>query len=583
MNMKKRLLLRVLCLMLVACLLAACGNGGGTTPEAPPPGSDTPAAGGSSDAGSGATDNQGTDDGHLEITFFLWGEKPNQMDDVADYFNQTGGAELNMTLLTNWTPLDDFATMIRLRHSAGEPVDAHFDAQWLTMLDYIRDDMLHDLSPYFMNPAYQGLYNAFDANLLANNMFGTGKTYGVPITQSFDTAPLVLIRADLREKYDIPVVDSLESYRVFLQTIQENEPHMVPLGINVEERWTDTIVHWSNDLWRYDRIKAGVWADNIRVSSDINVGFYVVDYQIQAVALTIDTNEAFAAFPSGFSSRDYEIMTGTFAREFFENRWIDQDFLSATDHRGIFTSGRGASAIWDTANYAGMVTDLSVTLPEARVETFQPSNALRDGLKGILPGNFQAWNFICVPVTTPPEKLDKIMEFYNWLFSSWDNHGLIELGIQGVHWEPIGTDQFRLADGVDPATTYNFPGYQLTWNANFIRLSAELPDDVLLYTQRGNDPDSYFNPMFSGFSFDNSVVEMELANPDLATFKAERDNIIWGLFPNTEQALFDLSERVAANSRLMEDIEAIKAALWEQAQAYLLERKILDEQTGLVY
>ena len=579
-----------LCAALLAAMLAGCGGGGaGTATQAATEAAATTAATTAAATTAAAATEAETEpepagkyDSHQEITFYFWGEKPNQMDEIAAHFNETGGKDLNMTWKTNWTPLDDFANMIKLKLSAGEPVDACFDAQWMNMLEFIRSDTYRDLTPYFNNPEYPGLDYAFDANFLSNNPFGTGKNYGVPITQAYGTAPLVLIRGDLREQYGVPVVNSLDDYRVFLQAIVDNEPNMIPLTTNTKERHTDTIARYEHDLWSYDRMKAGIWG-SLRISGEMSATVYVQDYKIVACVLSEDGAGADAEYPAPYKKRDTDLNNARLAREFFEKGYLDQDFINVTSMSGIFTSGKGASLIWDTANYISLVNTLMLAVPDAFVEVYQPSNIFRDGVKGKLNGEYQAWNFVCVPVTTPQDKFERIMSFYDWIFSSWDNHDLIELGIPGKNFEAVGETQFRIPDGVDPATNYNLPGYQLLWNAKFIRLSADIPDNVVLYNQRGNDPETYYNPLFSGFAFDPEGLENEIANPDYATFKAYSDNIRWGIIPDVEDAYVKLDEEIAANKTLMEDLDKIRAEFVRQAQEYLDERKVTDANNRTVY
>jgi putative aldouronate transport system substrate-binding protein len=521
-------------------------------------------------------------DEHLEINFFHWGDKPNQMDDVIAYFNETGGKELNMTWKNNWTPLDDYSNMIKLKIAAGEPVDACFDAQWMMLIEFIREGNYHDMTPYYLNPAYPGLMNAFDANFLNNNQFGSGKNYSIPLTQSYDAAPLVFIRGDLREQYGVPVVNTLEDYEVFLEAIKENEPNMIPLTTNTKERHTDTIVNHNNALGEWERVNAGVWT-GIQLASGMNAVAYVKDYQLIACALTNEPASAYADFPEPYNQRNMgmDSKLARFARDYYERGFLDPDFINVTSMSGVFTSGKAASMIWDTANYLSMVNTLKLALPDATVEVFQPSPIYREGIKGKKYGNFLAWNHMCVPVTTSPEKFDRVMQFFDWMFSSWDNHDLIELGIPGVNFVAVGDSQFKLPDGVDPATNYNLPGYQLTWNPNFSRLSADMPPDVLLYNQRGNDPETYYDPMFSGFSFNAEGLENELANPDFATFKDRADNIRWGIIPNVDDAFAALDADFESNKALMEDIAKIKAELVIQIQEYLPKRQARDAANGV--
>jgi putative aldouronate transport system substrate-binding protein len=288
-------------------------------------------------------------------------------------------------------------------------------------------------------------------------------------------------------------------------------------------------------------------------------------------------------FPAPYNQRNLgmDIKLATFARDFFEKGYLDPDFINVTSMAGVFTSGKAASMIWDTANYLSLVNTLKLAVTDANVEVYQPSPIFREGLTGKMQGNFAAWNFMCVPITTSDEKFDRIMQFYEWMYSSWENHDLLELGIAGKNFEPIGTSQYRLPAGVDSATNYNLPGYQLTWNPNFIRLSEDMPADVVLYNQRGNNPETYYDPLFSGFAFDTASVETAIANPDLATLKEKINNIRWGIIPNVQAAFDEADAEILGNKNLMEDIATIKQETMKQAQEFLDARKVEDAKRGI--
>ncbi len=133
------------------------------------------------------------------------------------------------------------------------------------------------------------------------------------------------------------------------------------------------------------------------------------------------------------------------------------------------------------------------------------------------------------------------------------------------------------------ATNYNFPGYELTWNPNFIRYPKDYPENVLSVMKSANDTKSYYDPMLSGFRFNGDPVKNQLANPDFLTAKTKSDNLTLGIFPNVEEEYTAIDVDMGGNKALQEDIAAIKAEVMKQAEAYLAERKISDKKIGLKY
>jgi putative aldouronate transport system substrate-binding protein len=508
-----------------------------------------------------------------DITIYLWGDKPNQMDEVLAEFNATGGQELNMSLNLNFSSMDDYWGLRSLRLAAGEPLDACFDAQWMTMMDFIAEGSYRDLSPFFHNPEYPGLMAAFNEEYMNNNRLGTDGAYGIPFSMGFGAdVPLVFIRGDLREKYGLPEITTPGLYRQFLQAVVENEPRMVPYAASPNTYNTSKIYSNENDLNSYAMWMAGVWDYIPVIPNLIDAYVHIEDGKLMNAALVLEPNSAFADFPAPYN--DKRFMPGMWgnsvmARYFFEQGWLDQDFLSVTDPRGQFSAGAAASIYWDEANYAAVVANLMDAVPEAKIEIYQPSTIFRNSLKGMIPGSYEAWNFLCIPITTPDEKAARIMMFYDWMYSDPANHALFELGIEGKHWVPVGENQYRMPDGIDPASNYNLPGYQLTWNPNFIKISADFPKELVGYVEHRNNPEAYFDRPYTGFTFQPANVATAAANPDIATLNAARVNIDYGMVPNVIEAYTKLEADMLNNKNLMEDLATIKAEFVKQFDAFL--------------
>ena len=515
----------------------------------------------------------------MEVTFYLWGEQPTGMEDVIAEFESRTADTLNMKLYFDWTPIGDFPNKISLKLAAGEEVDACFDAQWMHLVTFIADGASRDLTDYFHNDAYPGLKAAFGPDLMSNNTLGTGRYYAIPFTQAFDSAHMIAIRGDLREKYGVPPVTDSDTYRQFLQAIVDNEPNMVPFATNVGRTPT-----WVYDSENYrlpiDRLNAGVWA-NYFIMTNFAVDMYIEDYELKAVWFKGEPESFRADFPDPYKTFDldkYEM-----AYDWFEKGYVDPDAMTVTDGSGQFTSGKGASLYWDAANYLAISNALAASVPESQLEWYIVNPAVREDLDGMMYGNFTAWNFMCIPATTSQDKADRIMMFYDWMFSSTENHDLFEYGIEGKNFIAIGDDQYKMPEGLDASDVYALPGYQFTWNANFIRLSADMPPDVLAANKKCNDPATYYNPIMSGFTFQTADVETAIANPDFAVFADEWALFERGLVGDPATAAAALFEKYGNNAALMEDTATIKAEFIKQFQEHLDARKLLDAENGTVY
>ncbi len=562
--------------LILTVMVAGCGQSSNSSSSK----QNSSAASGSK-AESAQTDTK-TPPEPLDLTLYLWGDKPNQMDDILAEFRSKTADTLNMNLSINWTPLADYGNGIQLKLSAGEDVDFCFDAPWINMNTFIMQGNYRDLTGYFNNDAYPALKAAFDSALISNNLMGENadKLYGIPITQSYGGAGTTYLRGDLREKYGLPPIETMKDFEAFLEAVKQNDPAMVPFGMQKDAAYSagqliDSL-NWGKLL---DKQSKGIW--DVTIGPGIVASCYIKDYQLVDMVLTNEPASAIANFPEPYNKADLSIPEEVV--RWYNNGWISKDVVTVDSASAQFTSGKAASFLWDTANYNSTASALLQSVPEAKLEIFNPENAYVTGKKHWWPGSFTAWNFICIPVTTSDAKAERIMQFFEWMFTSSENHDLFEYGISGKNFIPVNDVEFTYPEGLDLATNYNLPGYLLTWNPHFIRYQQGLPEDVLNLMKRANDPDIYFDPMLSGFRFNGEPVKNELANPDFAILQAENNTLLLGIFPDVAAEKAKIEKKAVDNKVLQEDIKAIKAEVAKQIAPYLEARKLLDQKNNVVY
>ncbi len=566
-----RLLSLALCLVLMTGLLAACGDSASTQPQ-------SGSTGQSTNPGSSAPQTVKP----LDITLFLWGDKPNQLDDVLNEFYNRTKDTLNMKLNINWTPQADYANNLQLKLSAGEGVDMCFDAPWMNMNTFILQGNYQDLTQYFLNDAYPGLAASFNEGLLSNNYMGENadQVYGIPLTQSFGGSNMIYIRADLREKYNLAPVTDLASFEAYLQAIVENEPNMIPFAMKKDGSYgAGGIFDAQESEKAIDKIEKGMW--DVELAPGVTATLYIQDYKVVDCVITGEPSSSKAVLPAPYNQADYS--TQLKIRAWYEKGYIEKDVITRDDAQAAFTSGLAASFLWDAAQFNSVSTALSGSVPTAKLENWVYDPLVTNNVEGMRKGSYTAWNFICIPVTTSAEKTERIMQFFDWMFSSSENHDLFELGIEGKNWKAVGDSEYGYPEGLDLATNYNLPGYELTWNPNYIRYPVGYPENVLALMKNTNNPDSYYDSLISGFRFNGDPVKNELANPDFLEAKTRRDTLLLGIYKDVAAENEKIDKEMQALTVMQEDIKTIKAEVVRQAEIYLEARKEKDAQTGIVY
>lgn len=208
-------------------------------------------------------------------------------------------------------------------------------------------------------------------------------------------------------------------------------------------------------------------------------------------------------------------------------------------------------------------------MPDAELGIFFVQRQMRDKLQpnDLLPVNSRAWNYLCLPEASA-HKESSIL-FLDWLFASQDHHDLFELGIPGKHWNPVGKDKYTLPENTDISQNYTFPGYLMTWNPNYIRLSASVPDELIEYYLYQADEKSYYESPFANFVFNQAPVQAELANPKFSRIRAEDLAYELAMVDHPASSYAELRKSREVDEALQQDIRKIKAELRKQLQDYL--------------
>jgi hypothetical protein len=152
------------------------------------------------------------------------------------------------------------------------------------------------------------------------------------------------------------------------------------------------------------------------------------------------------------------------------------------------------------------------------------------------------------------------MKFFDWMFSSQDNHDLIELGIEGDHWTKDGDKGYK---GTANSTNYIFPGYEMTWNPIMSRISSDNDAEAIKILEYQGKMDSYYKIPAAGFTFNPEPVKTEIA---MVQPKWQESVQLFnvGLDKNWKADAAKLNQELRSLG-----LEKIRAELIKQLQAYL--------------
>ncbi|WP_058303007.1 extracellular solute-binding protein [Gorillibacterium timonense] len=559
-NKKVRTLSLLIALCMLLTLLAACSK---DSNSASPSASTAPGT---------STEPGATKPDPVTLNIMLWGDKPKQFDDVVKEFENRTKDTLNIKLNVTFTPQADYVNKLKLKLSAGEQVDVAFDAPWMNMNAFIAQDNYTNLDSYFNNDQYPGLKKAFGESYLGNNRFtgadGKLHVYGVPLGQYMGDLSTVYYRKDLAKKYGMDDITTYDQLVSFFDKVKENDSTLIPFVIKNDGNYGAQALIDLNKA-QQAKYEKGLWT--VALGPNVEGTVLIEDKKVSALSISGDKVANKSSFPAPFNQPDYS--TFNTIREFHDKGYIEKEPIVRKDAGGTFYAGRAAAMMEGLSNLDNVKTQLTAGVPNAELGYFLTSQTARERVQPD-PNqvvDFRVWNFLAIPKTSV--NADRAMAFINWMFESQDNHDLFELGIEGKNWEKVGDDKYKVPDGVDASQNYVFPGYMLTWNPTYIRLSSNVPDNLVDAFRYEADEKTYVKSALAGFAFNQDPVKNELANPDFAKIPSEELPYKLGMVANPVDGLTKLQQSHETNTKLQNDIEKIKQEAIKQIQAFL------DQQT----
>lgn len=405
----------------------------------------------------------------VALKAYFPGDKPAGFDDVLQAVNDKLKADnIGASLNINFLPWTDYGNAVSVKMSAGEDFDMYLDAPWLSMNQMIASNSLMELDAMVAErpelkasiPDEMWEYNKFD-----------GKIMGIPLGTTQGQLYGLLIRKDLREKYGLPELQTLDDLEKFLYTVKEKEKDIKPFVIN------------------------GIKADKLPfiLSDSANLALdEVLEIGVNMFAYSIKDKKVVSQWASPMIADAYERVT-----KYYKDGILSKNIAQEQNAETLFKQGKYAATYYAADGVEGLKYSEMLQDGSDKLEVFVPN-----GDKAKPYTAFQQWNFLCIP--TSSKHADLAMDVANWL-SVKENHDLMEYGIQGKDWEPVGDTSYKVL------SSYSFPGYVLTWRPTLNRTpDTMMPDDKKWFDFSTNPANFTLSPT-AGFNFNAEKVKTEYA------------------------------------------------------------------------
>lgn len=530
--------------------LAACGGGNGSTDDDPgTPSTVTPVG------------REEMEETMKDVTIHIriMNEFKNLEKVLAQYEEMTKDDPIlsHIHLDFSWVAGGDYKDKLTMAMVANEDYDLMFCGSWHGLTSFMQDGDFADLSAYFNNDDFPGLKAAFSPNFVdamtsyirqPDGTFSKG-IYSINLASFYEDSRGLMYREDLRKKYNCDPITDRESLFAYMDTVLANEPDMIGASI-YNFFYFDSPVYSGKHDGVYSQDSTNIFGDQTRAY----VGLSADGKTVTNVVFPGDSEEEFAKMPEGYQ---YDFIT--------------EYAVTRTEWNKYLSPSRGGT---DTVEKAAVVTYCPLTEYESRVASalevdptlefgfYVYEDAQRNKEEGAVICDMVTNNWLVVPEWS--ENVDAVMYFLDWMFGTQEAHDLFQYGIEGEDWEPIGEEGYRQLD-ISEDQKYVMPNYSLTLNPTYIRYSEftmENPEIKADFDYIYDESTYQLSPL-SGFSFDSSAVESEVASISALSNELQL-NI----------SLYDADEAVEKLATWHADAEAVgletvRQELISQLQAFL--------------
>ena len=519
--------------LLVAAMVfgsTACSN------KAPAAGTgdNTPAdVTGSADAK--GTENKGDLD-YVELKMYAIADAPNNTDLAKQYWDQLNARlkeELNCTIDYTYAAGNDYKNNYALAITSGEKYDLMQAAPgWLDYQSYAAknafmplDDLLPQYAPYLWENIPETTWDAASVN---------GKIFAVPNMDTGVTACTFVYREDLRKKYNLPEIKSMDDIETYLQGIKDNEPGILPSD--------DYQCQVYGTSWIYNTPYVGIDEIHDRIFN------FVYDPRDGRVLSVIETPE--------YKDFMYKMKD-----------WADRGFWSSSvlssTNWGVMQVLNGAAAASFNEQLPGYNFHATQVEKEHGAEGWELGFYMYfEGNPDSVVSGSTTSNMTAVAATAEnPERALMVLDYIQQHEDLWD---FLAYGIEGVNYNktPEGNiDTTNIAEGSD----FNYFPSNMISNKNFKKLKGNEWAEYNTMMEKINNkvvPD-----IFEGFVLDKSNFESEYTA--LYSVQSEYGYPLQaGLVKDVDKAYQEYLDKAKAAG-----LDKVRDEVEEQVNAWLASRK----------
>lgn len=460
-------------------VLSGCGSDNPAGAEKPVETENAAETEDTGDTETASAESSGTDiSEHLDMIMYVIGDEPVLADEVEAAMNTILEEKANVTLDISYIPLSDYNTKYQLLLASGEPIDIIYSSGWAYYFEEARKGAYMEITEDMIS-AYMPQTDASQDKISYESVKVAGKIFQIPKNSVYaNNAVPVLIRGDLREKYQMDAIDSYDKLGEYLKAVADNEQGISPYAAATDGvELAIQMYQCKNDMFPSTSLGKYIgyyYNGNNKPSADDMVWQY--------------TTEEY---------REFVNLMKSWADMGFWSKNAVSNTISPAD---AFINGTSACVFW---NYDTCMTIYNTVMeehPEWKPEIIDPNP---EGARYKAPYG----EGMSVPASAEhPERSLMVIDLLKWDKELYD---IARYGIEGKTWSATSDTTYLLGEEQGNYTVGNSP---ITWglkNDALERLVGEAGTTHSdIYLQLFGNPMSEAS---AGFTFDDSNVKNEIA------------------------------------------------------------------------
>ncbi|TYP76633.1 ABC transporter substrate-binding protein [Paenibacillus methanolicus] len=408
-RLKKKAWLGVMLLLLISMLVSACsgnsGNGNQEESASPPAAETTEPSANASPEGIDTSEP-------VTLKMVLLGSKPTDTDDVYAEVNKILKEKINATIELRYLDWNEYNQKYPLLFAANEDFDLIFASSWAFYQPTARKDGFLELTEDMLKTYAPATWAQQDP-LGWEQAKVDGKIYMVPSDYFESGHGMVILRGDLREKYNLPEVKSQADFVKFLSTVAKNEKGMTAFGGPSTSLNGVALPIMFNDLERV--------------------------FVHGSAPLVYDMKSEHPKLYNYLDDSKYIEKLNTLYDMAQQGIWPKDAIVSKTDWAAAFKEGKTAAHHGNLLTLAATMEAITLAHPEWKPEVI---DLVPDAKRIRAP--FHS-NGIGIHATSKhPERALMALDLLRHDKELFD---LTTYGIKGKHWEPVGDGKYRSLPG----------------------------------------------------------------------------------------------------------------------------------------